>query len=83
MGDHRYPTFNKESRWHTRCEYAREKFGMKTHIGVDADLGLAHTIVTVVASVSNVTQAHALLHVGQAQAFNDAAYPGVTKRERN
>ncbi len=34
-------------------------FGMKAHIGVDADPGLVHTLVTAPANVHDVTQAGA------------------------
>jgi hypothetical protein len=34
-------------------------FGMKAHIGVDADSGLVHTVVGTAANVHDVTQAHA------------------------
>ncbi|WP_279610163.1 transposase, partial [Burkholderia sp. BCC1640] len=37
-------------------------FGMKAHIGVDADSGLVHSVVGTSANVSDVSQAHALLH---------------------
>jgi IS5 family transposase len=33
-------------------------FGMKAHIGVDADSGLVHTVVTTAANVSDLTPAH-------------------------
>lgn len=58
-------------------------FGMKAHIGVDADSGLTHTVVTTAANVSDVTQAHALLHGSEKTAFGDAGYQGVEKREEN
>lgn len=64
----------KGNQWH---------FGMKAHIGVDADSGLTHTLVTTAANVSDVTQAHALLHGEEAAAFGDAGYLGVEKREEN
>jgi IS5 family transposase len=64
----------KGNQWH---------FGMKAHIGVDADSGLTHTVVTTPANVSDVTQAHALLHGDEAAAFGDAGYQGVEKREEN
>jgi IS5 family transposase len=35
---------------------------MKAHIGVDADSGLVHSVVGTAANVSDVSQAHALLH---------------------
>ena len=37
-------------------------FGMKAHIGVDAESGLVHTLVATSANVADVTQAGALLH---------------------
>jgi IS5 family transposase len=64
----------KGNQWH---------FGMKAHIGVDAESGLTHTVVTTAANVSDVTQAHALLHGDETTAFGDAGYQGVEKREEN
>lgn len=53
------------------------------HIGVDAESGLIHTIVTPAAHVSDVTQAHALLHGEEATVYGDAGYQGVEKREES
>ncbi len=64
----------KGNQWH---------FGMKAHIGVDVDSGLIHTVVTTAAHVSDVTQAHALLHGEETTVFGDAGYQGVEKREEN
>lgn len=36
-------------------------FGMKAHIGVDADSGLVHTVIGTAANVNDVTQAAGLL----------------------
>jgi IS5 family transposase len=58
-------------------------FGMKAHIGVDAESGLTHTVVTTAANVNDVTQAHALLHGDETDVFGDAGYQGVEKREEN
>jgi IS5 family transposase len=58
-------------------------FGMKAHIGVDADSGLTHTVVTTAANVSDVTRADALLHGDETAAFGDAGYQGVDKREEH
>lgn len=58
-------------------------FGMKAHIGVDAESGLIHTVVTTTANTSDVTQAHALLHGEETTVFGDAGYQGVEKREEN
>ena len=56
-------------------------FGMKCHIGVDADSGLVHTVVGTSANVNDVTQAHALVHGEEADVFADAGYQGVEKRD--
>jgi len=57
-------------------------FGMKAHIGVDADSGLVHSMVGTAANVNDVTQAGALLHGQEVDAFGDAGYRGVHKRAR-
>ena len=58
-------------------------FGMKAHIGVDANSGLVHTVVGTAANVSDITQAQALLHGEETDVFGDAGYQGVEKREEN
>ncbi|VTU19855.1 Transposase DDE domain protein [Variovorax sp. SRS16] len=55
-------------------------FGMKAHIGVDAQSGLVHSVVATAANVNDVTQAGALLHGEETVAFGDAGYRGVDKR---
>lgn len=62
----------KGNQWH---------FGMKAHIGVDADSGLVHTVVGTAANVNDVTQASKLVHGDEADVFADAGYQGVAKRE--
>jgi len=62
----------KGNQWH---------FGMKAHIGVDADSGLVHTVVGTAANVNDVTQAHALVHGAETDVFADAGYQGVGKRD--
>lgn len=62
----------KGNQWH---------FGMKAHIGVDAESGLAHTVIGTAANVNDVTQAAALLHGDETDVFADAGYQGVAKRE--
>lgn len=64
----------KGNQWH---------FGMKAHIGVDAESGLTHTVIGTAANVSDVTQASALLHGEETDVFADAGYVGVEKREEN
>ena len=58
-------------------------FGMKAHIGVDAQSGLVHTLIGTAANVSDVTQAQALLHGDETEVFGDAGYQGVEKRDEN
>ncbi len=62
----------KGNQWH---------FGMKAHVGVDADSGLVHTVVGTAANVNDVTQASALVHGEETDVFSDAGYQGVAKRE--
>lgn len=58
-------------------------FGMKAHIGTDAESGLVHTIVGTAANVADVTQANELLHGSETDVLGDAGYQGVEKREEN
>jgi transposase, IS5 family len=55
-------------------------FGMKAHIGVDAQSGLVHSVATTPANVNDVTQAHKLLHGQETDVLGDAGYQGVDKR---
>ena len=64
----------KGNRWH---------FGMKAHIGVDAESGLAHSLETTAANVSDVATAHAVLHGDEEEVWGDAGYQGVGKRDEN
>ena len=51
-------------------------FGMKAHVGVDAESGLVHTMVGTAANVADVTQAHDLLHGEETIASAMPATPG-------
>ena len=55
-------------------------FGMKAHIGVDADSGLVHTVIGTAGNVHDVTQGNSLLHGQEKLGFGDAGYQGVDKR---
>jgi len=55
-------------------------FGMKAHIGADEAHGLVHTVEGTAANVSDISQAHALLHGKEKRAGADAGYTGVEKR---
>ena len=55
-------------------------FGMKAHIGVDADSGLVHTVRGTSGHVNDVIEANSLLHGDETDAFGDAGYQGASKR---
>ena len=55
-------------------------FGMKAHIGVDAESGLVHTVRGTSGSVNDVVEANALLHGEETEAWGDAGYQGAAKR---
>jgi IS5 family transposase len=55
-------------------------FGMKAHIGVDAQSGLVHTVAGTGANVNDLNMAGALLHGDEEAAFGDAGYQGVHRR---
>ena len=61
----------KGNEWH---------FGMKAHIGADADSGLVHSLHTTAANESDVAHTHEVLHGEEAMVFLDAGYTGVDKR---
>ena len=64
----------KGNQWH---------FGMKAHIGVDAETGLAHSLETTPVNGSDVATAHAVLHGDEEVVYGDAGYQGVGKRGEN
>ena len=53
---------------------------MKLHSGTDARTGLVHSLHTTAANVSDVTEAHRLLHGGESAVWGDAGYQGAEKR---
>ena len=55
-------------------------FGMKAHIGVDADSGLVHTVRGTAGNVSDVLEGNSLMHGSEEVAFGDSAYQGIHKR---
>jgi IS5 family transposase len=61
----------KGNQWH---------FGMKAHIGVDADSGLVHTVTTTPANESDVTQVADLLHGKEEHVYADSGYRGAASR---
>ncbi len=61
----------KGNQWH---------FGMKAHIGADADSGLVHTVVTTPANEADVEVVEELLHGKEEVVYADAGYTGADKR---
>ena len=55
-------------------------FGMKAHIGADAESGLVHTVRGTSGHVSDIAEANTLLHGEESIGFGDAGYQGVQKR---
>ena len=55
----------KGNQWH---------FGMKAHIGVDADSGLIHTVECTTAKVADITMMEACLHGEETLALGDRGY---------
>ena len=63
----------KGNQWH---------FGMKAHIGVDADSGLVHTVRTTPANEADVEVVDELLHGKEVVVHADSGYTGADKRVR-
>jgi IS5 family transposase len=61
----------KGNQWH---------FGMKAHIGVDADSGLVHTVTTTAANEADVEQVSDLLHGKEDAVWADSGYRGAQSR---
>lgn len=62
----------KGNEWH---------FGMKAHIGTDADSGLVHSLTGTAANVADITETGRLLHGEERDVYADAGYIGVAKRD--
>ena len=61
----------KGNEWH---------FGMKAHIGVDAETGVVHSMTTTPANHHDITEADKLLHGEEQDVFADSGYRGIEKR---
>jgi IS5 family transposase len=55
-------------------------FGMKAHIGVDAESGLVHTVTTTAANEADVNQVADLLHGKEEYVYADSGYRGAPGR---
>jgi IS5 family transposase len=56
-------------------------FGMKAHIGVDAESGLVHTVISTAANTHDISAGWDLLHGQEQAAHGDAGYRGIEQRE--
>ena len=63
----------KGNQWH---------FGMKAHIGVDADSGLVHTVIGTPANVNDITQAACIAARARKEVFADCRLPGRSQARR-
>jgi IS5 family transposase len=61
----------KGNQWH---------FGMRTHIGEDAESGLVNTVRGISGNVHDMLEGHSLLHGQEVDAYGDAGYQGIHKR---
>jgi len=61
----------KGKQWH---------FGMKAHIGVDAETGVVHSMTTTPANHHDITEVDKLLHGEEQDVFGDSGYRGIEKR---
>jgi IS5 family transposase len=77
-------TKNKEGKrdpeMHQTKKGSQYFFGMKAHIGADAESGLVHHVHGTAANVADVTEVAHLLHGGENVVCADAGYTGVEKR---
>ena len=71
----------RDSEMHQTKKGNQWYFGMKAHIGVDAESGLVHSLVGTAANVGDVTQTEHLLHGAETAVFLDAGYVGAEKRD--
>jgi hypothetical protein len=73
-------TFANQS-WHLRPLPGNGR-SLCIHIGVDAQSGLTHALVTTPAKPADVSVANQLLHGQERYVFGDEGYRGVKKRHR-
>ena len=76
-------TGERDPEMHQTKKGNKWSFGMKVHIGADAQTGVVHSVTTTPANVHDVTEAHRLLHGGEKRVWGDAGYQGVDKRAEN
>jgi IS5 family transposase len=69
----------REAEMHQAKKGNQYYFGMKSHIGVDAESGLVHSLAGSAANVADVMQVDQLLHGEETYVCGDADYTGVDK----
>ncbi|MBB5498841.1 IS5 family transposase [Paraburkholderia sp. MM5384-R2] len=55
-------------------------FGMKMHVGADAESGLVHTVIGTATNVYEISVTEALLHGEETDVYADAGYQCIEKR---
>ena len=70
----------RDPEMHQTCKGKQWYFGMKAHIGADADSGLVHTVVTTPANEADIEVADELLHGKEEVVYADAGYTGAQHR---
>ncbi len=70
----------RDPEMHSSKKGAQMYFGMKAHIGADAESGLVHTVRGTSGNVHDVTEGNSLLHGEELLAYGDAGYQGIEKR---
>ena len=70
----------RDPEMHSSKKGSQWYFGMKAHIGVDAESGLVHTVRGTSGHVSDIAEANTLLHGEESVAHGDVGYQGVEKR---
>ena len=71
----------RDPEMHSSKKGSQWYFGMKAHIGVDAESGLVHTVRGTSGHVSDIAEANSLARTAtRASPFGDAGYQGIEKR---
>jgi transposase, IS5 family len=70
----------KDPEMHSSKKDNQWYFGMKAHIGVDAQSGLVYTVRGTSGNVHDINEANSLLHGQEKMVFADAEYVGIGKR---
>ncbi|WP_231886542.1 transposase [Methylomonas methanica] len=69
----------RDPEMHARKKGNQWFFGSKSHIGVDSETGLVHTLKVTSGHVSDIVEAGSLLHGEEQFVHGDAGYQGLDK----